>query len=378
MKDGKIYRIGTDVPGELERAIGQAKVSTENGPIAIGDSIALSSVAGVGMKASGSGERVGIALEAYSGTGIGTIDIFANLGQNVDLNQFALASSTNASTTVISDELTVALASIQSLQSQTSNLSALLTGFSSSTSNFAISLASSTSFIQTIADAVVSLLNSSNQVINSAGKWTVGEITALNGTFQKVIAGRVETQTAAISNGLEMTDQATGSVYCVVIKNGDWDKTLGPCGVATTSTTTVTSIPAVNPVTNNTTSSPAPVQNTVPPIVVTSTSTATSTTTIIPVTSSAVSASVGTTSPTVTVNPQTTSTSTTSSAPVVTPTPSPDTTTPVAPAPATTPTPVPAQAPVVTSTLTTAPAPTVAPAPDPTTSTSVTPPPTSP
>ena len=44
------------------------KLSTENGPIKKGDRIALSSIPGVGMKATESGRVVGIALEDYDGT----------------------------------------------------------------------------------------------------------------------------------------------------------------------------------------------------------------------------------------------------------------------------------------------------------------------
>ncbi len=42
-------------------------------------------------------------------------------------------------------------------------------------------------------------------------------------------ATRIETQTASITNGLEMTDKATGTIYCVVINNGEWLKTAGSC-----------------------------------------------------------------------------------------------------------------------------------------------------
>ncbi len=348
-----------------------AKVSTENGPIAIGDSIALSSVAGIGMKASGSGERVGIALESYSGNGVGVIDIFANLGQNVDLNQFALASSTNASTTVIADELTVALASIQSLQGQTNNLNNQFTAFSSSTSNFissvssttAAALASSTSFVQTIADAVVSILNASGQVINSAGKWTVGEITALTGTFNKVIAGRVETQTAAVSNGIEMSSP-NGQLWCVRIDNtGNFVRTTGSCDTSA-STTPVTNTPITTG------------QSNTAPVVTNNQPTSTTTVTSAPVNSTSTdNTSSNTTNPT--------TSSSTSSTPVVTSTPAPAPTTTTAPDTTVTPastSPTPTTSTTPAPVVTPAPAPTVttAVAPDPTTSTSATPPTTSP
>ncbi|MDP2638627.1 MAG: hypothetical protein Q8P06_00430, partial [Candidatus Azambacteria bacterium] len=68
------------------------KVSLENGPIAVGDKISASSVAGVGKKAVAGEATVGMALEAFVGTGVGStpgnlgigtskIMVFVNLGQ---------------------------------------------------------------------------------------------------------------------------------------------------------------------------------------------------------------------------------------------------------------------------------------------------------
>ncbi|OGL34495.1 hypothetical protein A3F05_01735 [Candidatus Saccharibacteria bacterium RIFCSPHIGHO2_12_FULL_47_17] len=63
------------------------KVSGEGGSINIGDRITLSSVAGVGMKASASDQVVGIALESFNGSGTGQILVFVNLtrGSGTDL-----------------------------------------------------------------------------------------------------------------------------------------------------------------------------------------------------------------------------------------------------------------------------------------------------
>ncbi|MEN9913006.1 MAG: hypothetical protein RLY66_414, partial [Candidatus Parcubacteria bacterium] len=78
-------------------------------------------------------------------------------------------------------------------------------------------LATSTPFITTIATAV-------KEMIRAAGEWAVDKLTA-----HIVYADRVETQVAAISKGLEMTDATTGEVYCIQIDNGDWNKRLGSC-----------------------------------------------------------------------------------------------------------------------------------------------------
>jgi hypothetical protein len=77
------------------------KVSTENGPVKIGDRIALSSVPGVGMKAGRSGLIVGVALENYDGTG----------GQTMMLTQVS-TSTESASGTVTSREVKISPISV--------------------------------------------------------------------------------------------------------------------------------------------------------------------------------------------------------------------------------------------------------------------------
>jgi hypothetical protein len=66
---------GNEYPVSLAGRI-PTKVSTENGPINPGDFITLSSVPGVAMKATNSGNVLGQALESYSGSGIGKISVF--------------------------------------------------------------------------------------------------------------------------------------------------------------------------------------------------------------------------------------------------------------------------------------------------------------
>ncbi len=74
--------LGTfDVPnGKPVALVGRVptKVSTEGGVIKVGDKITISSVVGVGKKATGRGMVVGTAMEAYSGTGTGSIEVFVN------------------------------------------------------------------------------------------------------------------------------------------------------------------------------------------------------------------------------------------------------------------------------------------------------------
>ncbi|PIY63074.1 hypothetical protein COY93_01445, partial [Candidatus Uhrbacteria bacterium CG_4_10_14_0_8_um_filter_58_22] len=56
------------------------KVNLENGPIRIGDPIAISSTPGVGMRAIQADYVVGLALESYDGGGSGTIKVFLKVG----------------------------------------------------------------------------------------------------------------------------------------------------------------------------------------------------------------------------------------------------------------------------------------------------------
>ncbi len=70
------------IPGEVGYPIGlkgrvPIKLSTENGPIKKGDRITLSSIPGIGMKATASSRVVGIALEDYDGS-YGYSDTFFN------------------------------------------------------------------------------------------------------------------------------------------------------------------------------------------------------------------------------------------------------------------------------------------------------------
>jgi len=250
------------------------KVNMEGGAIAIGDRIALSSVDGVGRKASGNGETVGVALEAFTGestassstSGDHTIQVFLNIGYHVDQNLFADANSgnsssgatttnanTNATTTegVAESNTTSTLVSrVDALASTTDILTLKVAGLASTTTaisntiaaSTSATLASSTSFIQVIAEAV-------RNVIQSTGNWIVDKLTA-----HIVYSDRIEAKVAAVSQGLEMTDQATGQIYCVGIKNGDWQKTLGQCGTPlTTPAPSTTSTPIVaSPVITNT------------------------------------------------------------------------------------------------------------------------------
>jgi hypothetical protein len=106
-----------------------------------------------------------------------------------------------------------------------------------STSTLATSTASileqSTTFITKIADAV-------RVAIASSENWVISKLSA---TY--VYSKRIEAETVAISQGLEMKDQITGLIYCVVIKNGDWERRQGTCEEVSQSSTTPAVAPAI-------------------------------------------------------------------------------------------------------------------------------------
>ena len=287
----------------------------------------------------------------------------------------ALSSSTDvisSSNTLLGSQVTnlaTATTSIASLAVQVSLLSAQLDSLSSSTQSWmsststvayvlatstlqsvasttAMNLASSTSFVAMI---TASVMNS----ISSVSNWVINKLSANVGVFNsEVDTPLLRTQTAAVTNGIEMTDSATGSIYCVRITNGQFSQSLGSCIASTT--------PSI--------SNPAPVAPiivtpVVPPTITTPivTSSATSSSTIVVSTTSIVSTVPATTTPIVIPIIATTSIATTSTA--TTPAPLvPDTqqTTAVPPTPAATPAPTIAPATVVP---TPAPAPVPTPAP---------------
>ena len=84
----ELYADDVKLPVALSGRV-PVQVIDEGGAIVVGDRIALSSVAGVGMKSSGSEEVIGIALEPMDDTS-GEIEVFVNLRHHLDPTQFAI------------------------------------------------------------------------------------------------------------------------------------------------------------------------------------------------------------------------------------------------------------------------------------------------
>ena len=216
----------------------------------------------------------------------------------------ALSSSTqimSSSSALLGDQVTSlssATTSIASLAVQVSLLSAQLDSLSSSTqvwmsststiaytlatstlqsvaSTTAMNLASSTSFVEMI---TASVMNS----ISSVSNWVINKLSANVGVFNsEVDTPLLRTQTAAVTNGIEMTDSATGSIYCVRITNGQFSQSLGSCTASTTVATPVQTTPVIvtTPVIPVTTISPVTA-----PVISIATSTASTTVNTLPAT----------------------------------------------------------------------------------------------
>ncbi len=247
------------------------KISLEGGSIVIGDRIAPSSIAGFAKKADQNSEFViGTALENFNSQSTSTlISVFVDV-QRTDAGQFnsiksrialleAFASSTPATqgtttassnggstqtgVTLTPEEIIAISSNVATAIASSSIASSTLAFLNASStleilaSTTATSLATSTSFIASVATTVKDMLQ-------SMGEWVLEKITAKVAIFE-----RVETQVAAISKGLEMTDQVTGDLYCVVIKNGVFENIPGSCAdVATSTPEVVEDEPIVIPV----------------------------------------------------------------------------------------------------------------------------------
>jgi hypothetical protein len=176
------------------------------------------------------------------------------LASSTALSILSTTASTGQSLSELSSSIATVSAAITALGTKVDALSSTTLALASTStidslaSSTADTLASSTpSFIERIALAVQSL-------IQSAGKWAVGEITATLAVFTDVKTTSIETQTASIQtasiqtasiqtasvkNGIEMTDSVTSKIYCIRIANGDFDKTQGSCAETATSTVPV-------------------------------------------------------------------------------------------------------------------------------------------
>ena len=236
----------------------------------------------------------GLVLKNQMGSPVMTVDEFGNLGVNGDIcannvtcfgksltqlnsalsalasSTFALGSTTQnlenniwnlvgasaSSTSVTAESLATVVTAlnlrIDALASSTATTTNVMS-IASTSALVSSELSTSTGFIQSIAAAV-------QNSIQGLGDWIVNKLSA-----KIVNSTRIETQTAAVTQGLEMTDQATGEIYCVSIKHGDWSKMLGACSA---SETALTPPPVVVPIVSPIVNPELPVVGTSSPVVI--------------------------------------------------------------------------------------------------------------
>ena len=148
-----------------------------------------------------------------------------SIGMNSAQSLAELSSSVsglNKAVLTLSDRIDL-LASTTALLSSSATSSSTAASITSNTAN---TLASSTpSFIGRIAQAVEDL-------ISSAGNWVVQKITATFAVFTHIDSQSITTETASVSNGIEMKDKKTGIIYCITLSDGAFEKQQGSCSAA--------------------------------------------------------------------------------------------------------------------------------------------------
>ncbi|MBX4195771.1 procyclic acidic repetitive family protein [Candidatus Parcubacteria bacterium] len=244
---GIVLGLSTDenlsTPGKFPIALSgriPTKVNTENGEIIVGDYLTLSSVPGVAAKALKAGVVIGQALDNYSGTGTGKIEVFVKNSYYSGIAVDKLPGLSGIGSLPDSKQV---LASLMSGSLVTAGFVSeistdrILAGIEIITPKLTANLVYANTIESPTLDALVARVGalesasatplSSGSILGTITEWIGQKITAALGIFN-----RVEVGTAHVSQGIELIDSATGSTYCLTIKNGEWDKFQGACGSA--------------------------------------------------------------------------------------------------------------------------------------------------
>ncbi len=107
--------LGDETPNSVPLALAgrvPLVVSNEGGAIRVGDAISLSTIAGIGTKATTTGYTVGTALESFEGTGTSTILVFVQTGYTIQPNLLRSLSLESTSTPTAIAEGAFASASV--------------------------------------------------------------------------------------------------------------------------------------------------------------------------------------------------------------------------------------------------------------------------
>lgn len=262
------------------------KVSTEGGVIKPGDRITLSSVPGVGMKATTSSQTIGIALGLFDGTQSATSTVTSVNVDGTFVYQGSVAVAVSVGWT---------------------RLDGALTSATSTSATLAVDSVSGRVLSQGVLDMAGFAVENVSAITSSSGTWSIdasGKLLADN----IEVRGGIKVGSPERRSGITMYDEEFGTPYCLTISGGLPKTTSGEClvGGATTATQTSSSSVvgaivdaisgSVNALTEPTATYTAPTTET------TTTTTDTTTTPVVDTT---------TTTPVETVAPTTTETATT-------------------------------------------------------------------
>ncbi|TSD04657.1 MAG: hypothetical protein Greene071436_89 [Parcubacteria group bacterium Greene0714_36] len=187
-------------------------VNLEGGEIHIGDRIALSSVAGVGTKATTSGMTVGVALEGFDGTGdggTGKVMTFVNLGYaRLDA---AIPDLVSNKETKSDGELAT---NAWIVDQQSGKVSVSFMGDINMQGNAILDVGKITGYL---------------------GKWSIdegGTLMAVKVITDELIAQKVTVGSATVPSGITLYDEVTKAPYCVKIVSGAVVPQAGACGTS--------------------------------------------------------------------------------------------------------------------------------------------------
>src|SRR3989344_5524042 len=184
------HKTGSMAPIALAGRV-PVKVSAEGGPIKPGDRITISSAPGVGMKATTSGQTVGIVLEPYDSGEIGKIIVFINLGYSKLDSGLSQALDGNGG--LIVDQASGKMKSSYTFDMDNNDI-----------------------------------INA-RKILSASGLWSIDE----NG---KLIVQEIETKKLTVTGqqGITIYDRVTGQPVCVYSENGVLKSEDGECWAAET------------------------------------------------------------------------------------------------------------------------------------------------
>ncbi|MFA6476626.1 MAG: hypothetical protein WCV68_04490 [Candidatus Paceibacterota bacterium] len=171
------------------------KVNLEGGPIAAGDYVTLSSVPGVGTKATSSSQMVGIALESFShlsvkdANGVGEVMVFVNLGYKHIAAELGQGQVNTSELWSVDGDGQIKISSSLNLSNQD--------------------------------------ITNVRSILSASGNWSISG----DGTL---IVKTIKTETAIIENGVTVRDRTTGSYSCIFVDGGVVKTEPGECSSSST------------------------------------------------------------------------------------------------------------------------------------------------